>query len=228
MRTHVSVLVVALVLALSPAVLAFETIPAGHWAATAVEDLHNEGVLVGYPDGTFRGAQAATRYELAIALKRLENVVRGLAANTRVAGVSEGDRNADAVSAVANEAANIKTMVDALAEAVRQDDRRDAAQEQAIKDLSAAVAALEQAVKGNSARIDDLQKLVDQLSSRLAAVDQAAIKAMIQAEIAPLKTQLDKLSEENSQLKAEVNEQKSKLKWAYWLAGGALLFAAIN
>lgn len=225
MRTHVSVLVVALVLALSPAVLAFETIPAGHWAAMAVEDLQNEGVLIGYPDGTFRGAQAATRYELAIALKRLENVVRGLAANARVAGVSEGDKNADAANAIAAETANIKTMVDALAEAIKENDQKDAAQDRALKDLSAAVDALEKAVRNNSARIDDLAKLVDQLNSRLAAVDQAAIRAMIQSEIAPLKTQLDKLSEENSQLKAEVNEQKSKIKWAYWLAGGALLLS---
>lgn len=224
MRTTV-LLVVAFALALSPAVLAFETIPAGHWAATAVEDLHDEGVLIGYPDGTFRGAQAATRYELAVALKRLENVVRGLAANTRVAGVTEPANDTQGVAALTAETANIKTMVDALAEAVRQDGLKDAARDKALKDLSETVAALEQAVKGNQARLDELQKLVDQLNSRVAAVDQAAVKALVQAEVAPLKLQLDKLAEENGQLKAEVNEQKSALQRLYWIIAGVGVLA---
>lgn len=223
MRTTV-VLGLVVLLAVSPAALAFETIPADHWAATAVEDLHNEGVLIGYPDGTFRGANPATRYELAVALKRLENVVRGLAANARVAGVSEGDANGEQLGAVRTETANIRQMVDALAEAVKQDDQREARQDKTLNELSAAVSALEQAVKTDETRLDELQKLVEDLKGSVAAFDQAHVQAMIQAEISPLKTRLDQLEAENSQLKAEVSQQKSNNRMlTYGVIGAAVL-----
>jgi len=46
-------------------------LPKGHWAYDAVMYLLERGYLVGYPDGTFRGDQPLTRYELALALYRL-------------------------------------------------------------------------------------------------------------------------------------------------------------
>ena len=46
-------------------------LPPGHWAREAVEFLVSRGYLLGYPDGTFRGDQPVTRYELAVALYRL-------------------------------------------------------------------------------------------------------------------------------------------------------------
>lgn len=42
-----------------------------HWAAAAVEALTKAGVLNGFPDGTFRGDDPATRYQMALALYRL-------------------------------------------------------------------------------------------------------------------------------------------------------------
>ncbi|MGI6295847.1 MAG: S-layer homology domain-containing protein [Armatimonadota bacterium] len=46
----------------------FKDVPEDHWAAESVEILKANGVLQGYPDGTFRGDAAVTRYELAVAL----------------------------------------------------------------------------------------------------------------------------------------------------------------
>lgn len=46
-------------------------IPASHWAQAAVSLLMQRGILTGYPDGTFRGAQPMTRYEVALILARL-------------------------------------------------------------------------------------------------------------------------------------------------------------
>ncbi|MDI6871084.1 MAG: S-layer homology domain-containing protein [Bacillota bacterium] len=216
MRT--TVLVVAALLAFSPAVWAFETIPSGHWAALAVEDLHSEGVLIGYPDGTFRGANPATRYELAVALKRLENVVRGLAANTRVAGLAEGAKETEAVRA---ETIRLRNLIDTLNEAVKHNDQMDARQDKALNDLTATVLALERTVKADKVRLDDLEKLVDELKSRLAAFGPDGVKSLIQAETAPLKDQVSKLAEENSALKAEVAEQKAALNRMYLLIGAA-------
>lgn len=64
----------ALSLALSAAqgqATGYRDVPPGHWAAEAVEVLSKIGVITGFPDGTFRGNDPATRYQVALALHRL-------------------------------------------------------------------------------------------------------------------------------------------------------------
>lgn len=43
----------------------FSDVPAGHWAYDAVNKLASEGVVEGYPDGTYGGDRLMTRYEMA-------------------------------------------------------------------------------------------------------------------------------------------------------------------
>ena len=43
----------------------FSDIPAGHWAYDAVNKLASEGVIEGYPGGTYGGDRLMTRYEMA-------------------------------------------------------------------------------------------------------------------------------------------------------------------
>lgn len=47
-----------------------DDVPPGHWAYDAVQSLIQQGILTGYPDGTFRGKALVTRYEFAVALRR--------------------------------------------------------------------------------------------------------------------------------------------------------------
>lgn len=49
----------------------FEDVPLDHWAYDAVEYLADEGLVIGYPDGTFRGDRMLTRYEFAMVVSRL-------------------------------------------------------------------------------------------------------------------------------------------------------------
>lgn len=60
----------------------FPDVPRTHWAYDALLEMKREGILVGYPDGLFRGPRTATRYELAIAInavyQRLTSLVGGL------------------------------------------------------------------------------------------------------------------------------------------------------
>lgn len=49
----------------------FQDVSDDHWAADAVDRLSALGVITGYPNGTFAGARAATRYELAVVAARL-------------------------------------------------------------------------------------------------------------------------------------------------------------
>ncbi|MDL2298959.1 S-layer homology domain-containing protein, partial [Synergistaceae bacterium OttesenSCG-928-D05] len=48
----------------------FMDVPAGHWAYDAVAQLAARGIVSGYPDGAYKGAQPATRYELASVVAR--------------------------------------------------------------------------------------------------------------------------------------------------------------
>lgn len=48
----------------------FQDVPDTHWAYQAVTELQQKGILIGYPDGYFRGKRTLTRYEFAVALQR--------------------------------------------------------------------------------------------------------------------------------------------------------------
>jgi hypothetical protein len=45
-------------------------VPLNHWAYDAIGQLAAQGILSGYPDGTYKGRQPSTRYEMASALAR--------------------------------------------------------------------------------------------------------------------------------------------------------------
>ena len=49
----------------------FNDVPADHWAYQSVLDLQKQGIVIGYPDGTYGGKRAMTRYEFAVAIARL-------------------------------------------------------------------------------------------------------------------------------------------------------------
>ncbi len=74
------VVVLCLVVAISVPVYAqatpAETVPFDHWAYDAVQRLVDMGVIIGYPDGTFRGNRAMTRYEFAMAISRLLDAIQ--------------------------------------------------------------------------------------------------------------------------------------------------------
>ena len=53
----------------------FLDVPVGHWAGNAVEELVRSGILVGFPNGTFQGENAVSRYEVALIVSRLLDVV---------------------------------------------------------------------------------------------------------------------------------------------------------
>ncbi len=63
----------ALLLMAAPALAAplFPDVPENHWARDAVSALAAKGVLEGYPDGTFKGDRASTRWEVAAVVARL-------------------------------------------------------------------------------------------------------------------------------------------------------------
>src|SRR5437588_848793 len=49
----------------------FADTPTNHWAYDAIAELAAKGLVEGYPDGTFKGDRAMTRYEMAMVVARL-------------------------------------------------------------------------------------------------------------------------------------------------------------
>ncbi|MBQ7543790.1 MAG: S-layer homology domain-containing protein [Synergistaceae bacterium] len=76
-----AVMFLAAVLAVSAVAPAFSAtnpfmdVPMNHWAYDAIGQLAAHGILSGYPDGTYKGQQSTTRYEMASALARALAVV---------------------------------------------------------------------------------------------------------------------------------------------------------
>lgn len=54
----------------------FADVPADHWAYSAVDTLQKAGIVIGYPDGTYSGKRAMTRYEFAVAIARLLPLIK--------------------------------------------------------------------------------------------------------------------------------------------------------
>ncbi|HUT75425.1 MAG TPA: S-layer homology domain-containing protein [Armatimonadota bacterium] len=51
---------------------AFSDVPSDHWAYDAVQELAADGLIIGYPDGLYKGNRAMTRYEFAMAISRIK------------------------------------------------------------------------------------------------------------------------------------------------------------
>ncbi|MBP5274365.1 MAG: S-layer homology domain-containing protein [Abditibacteriota bacterium] len=74
------ILVTAIVFALAAPLFAesaFSDVPRDHWAYDAISELEDAGLIVGYPDGEFKGKRTMTRYEFAVILCRLLPFLEG-------------------------------------------------------------------------------------------------------------------------------------------------------
>lgn len=68
-------------------------VPGDHWAKDAVNMVAQNGVMNGYPDGTFKGDRHVTRYELCVALA---NMVQFIQASQKPV-ISGDDKKTDSV-----------------------------------------------------------------------------------------------------------------------------------
>lgn len=96
MKKLLTLLTVLLLVTLSMA--AFRDIPKGHWAESYVQKLEEIGIVTGFPDGTYRGDESITRYQIAIFLVRtldyveqiISDKVNKLAADTDEKNINSG------------------------------------------------------------------------------------------------------------------------------------------
>ncbi len=140
----------------------FPDVPETHWAYKELARLKADGLLVGYPDGLFRGGRPASRYEMAVAIHALY---------MRMKGVTDGLKGQidDIMAKLETKADkadldNLRAAVDALrASQVKPEDL--AALKKLIEEfrgelsaLGADVAKMKQSLADLDDRVSDLEK----------------------------------------------------------------------
>lgn len=136
---------------------AFPDIPAGHWAGEAVSRIADLGIVIGFPDGTFRGNESFTRYQAALVVSRLLDVVNAVHALTDADIAALRNALQELAAEVAAQGAVVSTITDdVLANTAR-------------------IEALEAAVAGAEGEV--LQDLQNQLAQLRVAADTALARA---------------------------------------------------
>ena len=148
---------------------AFPDIPAGHWASDAVTRIADLGIVIGFPDGTFRGNEAFTRYQASLVVSRLLDVIAD-DIDSRFAMTDE-------------DIASLRNAVQELAS-------NTAAQGVRLSAVEGAVASLSDNVASNTARLDALEGMdmsgmdpeaVQDIQNQIASLRVAADTAQAQA-----------------------------------------------
>jgi hypothetical protein len=117
-------------------------VPLNSWAYDAVDQLAKDGIIKGYPDGTYKGNRPMTRYEVAVLAYRAVDMLEAqITANKPGAPpVSKADLDAanKLIAAFGNELKAVERHVDALqqeADATQQAVKGQAGQIQALTDF---------------------------------------------------------------------------------------------
>ena len=97
----------------------FADVPKDHWAYDSVAEMAASGLIIGYPDGSFKGERQFTRYEMAMVfarvLGRLDTLIAaevGAEVKAGVAGLSD-DIYAEVAKAMTEEMARVKAELSA-------------------------------------------------------------------------------------------------------------------
>lgn len=170
----------------------FPDVPADSYATDAVSQLVELGIVNGFPDGTFRGNDAFTRYQAALVVSRLLSVIEE---NTAAAGaLSEEDLATvnNAVAELTNELTTLTDRVSALESAPSGDG-------EALSALTDRVNALETAPQ------PELADSFTALEGRVAALEQSPAQQPVPGpDVAALQEQVTALSQQVSDLEAQL------------------------
>jgi hypothetical protein len=195
----------------------FSDVPAGHWAKEAVEALAAKGILVGFPDGTYRGNEPLTRYQAALIIYRLlqqiEEELKAKGESPTMEAMSPEDLEAlkNAIQELAAELAALGVRVSALEDsaATKDDIARLEAMLQELKAQPAPEPGMDQAA---------LQDLMDRVEAASIAADTALAQAQqLAAELAALGVRVSALEDsaatkdDIARLEAMIQELKAQL-----------------
>ena len=183
----------------------FSDVPAGHWAKEAVEALAAKGIIVGFPDGTYRGNETLTRYQAALIIYRLlqqiEEEMKAKGESPTMEAMSSEDIEAlkNAVQELAAELAALGVRVSALEDsaATKEDIARLEAMIQELKAQPAPEPGMDAAA---------LQDLADRVEAASIAADTALAQAQQLAE------QLDALAQDVEGVKGDLASLQTQVE----------------
>lgn len=126
-------------------------VPAGHWAAEAIAQLTDLGIITGYPDGTFGGTRPLNRYEVAVIAVRILNYVDAVVAASEGAMGMSSESTSDMREAALDMdmIADFDTRISVLEDSLEQ-----AASQAIVAQLEARIATLEAEVSALMAQTD--------------------------------------------------------------------------
>jgi hypothetical protein len=130
----------------------FADVPTDHWAYDAIAELAAKGLIEGYPDGSFKGDRAMTRYEMAMVVARLLARIEAI----KIPPLP-GDlvRRADLDKATAAQAAAIKALDSRLTAKLATVQRLVAEFRAELAALGVRVTAVEEELAAIRARLDN-------------------------------------------------------------------------
>lgn len=156
-------------------------IPAQHWARDAVALLIQRGVITGYPDGTFQGNSALTRYELAVILTRV--IDSGVLFNSPNLSAGDMDVVQRGVGSVADEIRIVREQMALLSSTVMNHDDALKVQAAGLNDLSTAATI-------DRSRIEQLEVALGMVRGQLAQMEQERVAEAMAALNTPADTSL--------------------------------------
>lgn len=135
----------------------FPDVPDNHWAYEALARMKRDGLLVGYPDGLFRGGRPASRYELAVAIHatyvHLKNITDSLQSQIDAlkgqnlddirAAIAGLQNDVNALKGMREDLDNLRKMVDTFQKELQALGVDVEAMKKDLGDLDARVTALE-------------------------------------------------------------------------------------
>ena len=135
-KTLLAILAVVAVSAAHAQTPAFPDVPAGHWAGEAVARLTDLGIIIGFPDGTFRGNESFTRYQAALVISRLIDVINSDMAAAQALTDADIAALRNALQELASDVAAAQSDIMTISGDVLSNTQRIAALEDAISMLS--------------------------------------------------------------------------------------------
>ena len=185
-----------LALLLIPAILlgaSFKDLNPKHWAYEAVVKLAEMGIITGYPDGTFRGNEPVTRYQLAMALYRVIKYVDEKALGApQTSAPSAPDRRIEAkISSIEKLVSDLRRRVAILE---KESGKTEVGKEE-IANLESMVTKALELISKNTSSLKSLER----------------IQTDLQEEVAEMKGKVEEVSKSTARFEDEVKALEGKL-----------------
>lgn len=162
----------------------FPDIPAGHWANEAVDRITDLGIIIGFPDGTFRGNETLTRYQAALMFDRLINLLNANLASMQA--VSDADREALrlAIESLTGQVAGLAQRVSANEVAIASmSQSADAALRNQVNSNTSQLSGNANQLGSHASRLGQLESLVDELRRRSPQTQTTVVERVVSQDV---------------------------------------------